>query len=206
VRIEVKKLLLIAMTAAGLAGGPARAADVSLSGFLDDPGNAALVWSDLGPALFGDDWEIANNVALYELVVPVDGPVRFDSNGFAAGGADPYFTLFAGSGPAATFVHSNYDQAFCCGGDFLENVVLGAGTYTIAMGAFANMSFAENLGAGTLGDGFIQLGVPEYLGNYYYELGVSFEELPPPVAEPASLVMSVLGLLALGVTRRRTRS
>jgi len=190
---------------AALASGPAQAADVVLSGYLDDPGNTALVWSDLGPPLFGDDGEIANNVALYELVVPLGGPVSFDSNGFAAGGADPYFTLFAGSGPGATFLHSNYEQAFCCGGDFLENVVLGAGTYTVAMGVFANMSFAEN-GGGSLGDGFIKLGVPGYLGNYYYELGISFEAPPPPVAEPASLLMSLLGLIALGVSRRRSRA
>jgi hypothetical protein len=202
----VKKTLLKAMIVAGFACGPAHAADVTLSGFLDDPGNAALVWSDLGPALFGDDWEIANNVALYEFVVPLAGPVSFDSNGVAAGGVDPYFTLFAGSGTGATFLHSNYDQAFCCGGDFLENIALGAGTYTIAMGAFANMSFAENLGVGSLGDGFVQLGVPEWLGSSYYELAISFEEAPPPVSEPAALLMSLLGLLALRLSRRRPRS
>lgn len=202
----MNRTALLAVTMAALASGPAQAADVVLSGYLDDPGNTALVWSDLGAPLFGDDWEIANNVALYEIVVPLDGPVSFDSNGYAAGGADPYFTLFAGSGPGATFVHSNYDQAFCCGGDFLENVALSAGTYTIAMGVFANMSFAENLGAGSLGDGFVGLGVPEYLGNYYYELAVSFETPPPPVPEPAALAMSLLGLIALGVSRRRARA
>ena len=36
--------------------------------------------------------------------------------------------------------------------------------YRIALGAFANMSFAENLGSGVLGDGFVGLGVPGVLG------------------------------------------
>ena len=36
--------------------------------------------------------------------------------------------------------------------------VLPAGTYTLAVSAFLNMSLAENLGVGNLGDGFIGLG------------------------------------------------
>jgi hypothetical protein len=35
---------------------------------------------------------------------------------------------------------------------------LPAGSYTVAMTSFLNMSFAENYGSGTLGDGFIALG------------------------------------------------
>ena len=37
-------------------------------------------------------------------------------------------------------------------------VTLTSGLYTIALGAFANMSFAENLGTGTFGNRFIGLG------------------------------------------------
>jgi hypothetical protein len=48
------------------------------------------------------------------------------------------------------------------------------------MGAYANLSFAENLGVGSLGDGFIGLGQPDFLGNYYYEL----EVVTPDAAAP----------------------
>lgn len=84
----------------------------------------------------------------------------------AAGGFDPYVTLFAGSGPAATFLASN-DDGLCppgtiadalCGDSTLVTGVLPAGTYTLAISAFLNMSLAENLGSGTLGDGFVGLG------------------------------------------------
>src|SRR5512143_1944174 len=59
----------------------------------------------------------------------------------AAGGFDPYVTLFAGSGPAATFLASN-DDGVCppgtiadalCGDSTLVTGVLPAGTYTLAI-------------------------------------------------------------------------
>ena len=163
--------------------------------------------SDLGPALFTDDWEIANNVALYPLSVPFAGAVTFDSNGFAVGGADPYFTLFAGNDTAATVAGSNYDQAFFgVGGDFLLNINLAAGDYQVAMGVFSNMSSAENWGSGTLGDGFT-FGGPAYLGNYYYELGVTTPDGPTPqVPEPCTLLLTMLGLTGLAGIGKKVRT
>jgi hypothetical protein len=82
------------------------------------------------------------------------------------GGFDPYVSVFSGSGPGATFLASN-DDGKCppgatltghCQDATLTLVALPAGTYTLALSAFANMSFAENYGSGTLGDGFIGLG------------------------------------------------
>ncbi len=82
------------------------------------------------------------------------------------GGFDPYLSLFSGSGPGATFLASN-DDGSCppgtvadalCGDSTLITGTLPAGTYTLAISAFLNMSLAENLGSGTLGDGFVGLG------------------------------------------------
>ena len=146
-----------------------------------------------------------NNVALHPLSVPFAGTVVFDSNGFAAGGADPYFTLFAGSGTAATVAGSNYDQAFSTGGDFLFTFNLAAGDYQVAMGVFANMSSAENWGSGTLADGFTFLGAPQYLGNYYYELGVTTPDTPQ-VPEPCALLLLGPGLVGLVGIRRKVRT
>lgn len=94
------------------------------------------------------------------------GGVNAQGSAIAAGGFDPYVSLFSGTGPSATFVASN-DDGTCppgtvadalCGDSTLVTAVLPAGSYTLAVSAFLNMSFAENLGSGTLGDGFIGLG------------------------------------------------
>ena len=182
--------------AATLAG-----ASTTLSGNLGDAGNAALVGSDLGAPDFTDDNAIANNVALYVFSTVVGGTVSVVSTGFASGGVDPYFTLFSGSGSTATLYDSNYAQATTTGGDFTWTGTLAAGTYEIALGSFENMSFAENLGSGTLGDGFIGLGDPNSLGNGSYSLN-----LTTPVPEPSGMGLMAVGLAALAARRWRGRS
>jgi hypothetical protein len=196
----MKLRLMMMMLCLGLVTGTAQATITTYSGFVNVPANAALVGSDLGPALFGNDNEIANNVALYNMLVPVSGTVDFVSKGFAAGGVDPYFTLFQGSGNSATFLGSNYDQAFSTGGDFTLSYALAAGTYTVALGTFAKMSLAENYGTGTLGDGFIGLGEPDSLRRSYYELAVN-----TPVPEPSTLLLLGAGLAGMVAYRKKMR-
>ncbi len=176
----------------------AEAAALTFSGRFDDLANRALLGSDLGLAGFADDAAIANNVALYELRVPVAGVVTVIGDGLALGGADPYFTLFEGPGRTATFVDSSYAQAFSTGGDVVYAASLAAGVYQIAIGVFANLSFAENLGSGTLADGFIGWGSASSLGNYSYGLSVT-----TPVPEVSVRALLALGLLALGIRCRR---
>ena len=188
----------------------AAATVITLSGLLDDSANAALVGSGPAPSppLFGNDLDIANNVALYPISVPFTGSVQFDSNGFAVGGVDPYFTLFSGTGNGATFVGSNFAQAISTGGDFLLTFSLPAGSYTVALGVFENLSFAENLGSGSLGDGFIGLGQPGSLGTYFYELLVTTPGgSGPPLSEPSSGILLLLGLAtAAAIGQRRMQS
>jgi hypothetical protein len=190
---------IFALALAALAQGAAFAQTSTLSGSLADSNNSALVWSDLTAARFGTEDDIAQNVALYSMVVGTASLVTIASTGYAAGGVDPYFTLLSGAGTSATFLASNYDQVFFgSGGDFIYSGLLGAGTYQIALGTSANMSFAENLDL-TLADGFIFLGETYSLRNYTYELTVSVEAGGvTPVPEPSIYLLLGLGLLPIG--------
>jgi hypothetical protein len=194
----MRKLLRGLLCAVCVASGSntALAAPVTFSGYFDDSANLALVASDLTSSLFSNDDEIANNVAIYTFNIPVGGDVTFASVGYAAGGAEPYLTLFAGTGPGATFLDSSY---FIPDIDFTLVRYLAAGNYTAAISVFANMSFAENNPDAdpTLSDGFISLGVPGGLGNYYYEVNVTSS-----VPEPSTLLMISLSLAALTRARR----
>jgi hypothetical protein len=173
------------MLAAGtLALASTLAGATTLSGNLGDSGNGALVGSDLGAPDFTDANAVANNVALYTFDVTVAGTVDIVSSGFGAGG-----------------VHdSNYAQAISTGGDFTWSGTLGVGSYEIALGSFENMSFAENLGSGTLGDGFIFLGDPNSLGNGSYSL-----TLTTPVSEPEGTWLMGVGLAVIATRAWRAR-
>ena len=191
--------ILNGLAAATLALASTLAGAATYAGNLGDAGNAALVGSDLGAPDFTDDNAIADNVALVTFTTNT-GLVSIVSTGFAGGGVDPYFTLFSGSGGTATFYDSNYLQATSTGGDFTWTGTLAGGTYEIALGAFENMSFAENLGSGTLADGFIFLGDPNSLGNGSYSLNVT-----TAVPEPSGALLLVFGVAALATRIRRFR-
>jgi len=208
----LKRSTLVSLaSAAVLAVGLAHAGVETISGSLSDASNPALVgagaWTgNLPPAPdFTDDNAVANNVALYSWTLNTAVTVRFQSTGYGAGGANPYFTLFSGSGPSASFVDSNYIQAFSVGGDVDITENLLAGVYTVALGTFANMSFAENLGTGSLGDGFIGLGDPDSLGNAVYAMTITTMSGPNPLPEPTDSLLCLAALAATGVARQRTR-
>jgi hypothetical protein len=180
----------------------AASASTTYSGNLGDAGNTALVGSDLGAPTFVDPaFDPAFNVALYSFTVSIGGAVSLVSTGFAGGGVDPYFTLFTGSGNAATFLDSNYTQAYDTGGDFSWTGTLAAGQYEFSLGTFGNLSFAEQDPASyTLGDGFI--GIPNVgsLGNGNYAV-----TLTTPVPEPSQTWLLGLGLAALATRAWRAR-
>ena len=129
----------------------------------------------------------------------------------AAGGFDAYVSLFAGWGGGASFLVSN-DDGLCPPGagapscaDSTLSIVLPAGRYTLAISQPANFSFAENLGTGTLGDGFIGLagswsgGACAATCSSAYAVDIGSAALVP---EPGAPVLLALGLLTLALKRR----
>src|SRR5262249_47169784 len=136
------------------------------------------------------------------------------------GGFDPSVSLFAGSGPFATFVASS-DDGLCPPGTLSDGACrdstltanLTAGTYTVVVSAFENLSFAENLGSGTLADGFVALGNfdESRTGNFAIDIiggGVSaISATAVPAIEPPLTVVLVMLCVATGlaVLWRRAR-
>lgn len=128
-----------------------------------------------------------------------------------AGGFDPYLSLFAGSGGEAVFVASN-DDGDCppgraspaCHDATLRSAALAPGDYILALSVFSNFSLAENLGAGTLGDGFIGL------GSYYDEASDLVRSADYAVdlylvPVPGTLLLSLPMLVGVCVPRLRSR-
>jgi hypothetical protein len=136
------------------------------------------------------------------------------------GGFDPYVSLFVGSGPGATFLASNDDGScppgtgvsfFCPDSTLIQNS-LPAGTYTLALSVFDNFSFAENLGTGTLGDGFIGLGdyfdqITGTLRTANYAVDILAGTTLTPVATPEPSGVALLGAVSIGalLLRRHRR-
>jgi hypothetical protein len=142
----------------------------------------------------------ANDTATYKFSVSAASTVTIQSYGYGgsggatggtnlagvvipAGGFDPYISVFVGASPSATFLASNDDGAcippsvdgsLCP--DSALSLTLGPGTYTLVVEAFDNMSLAENLGSGALGDGFTGLGNydPSRTNNFAIDISGSF--------------------------------
>jgi hypothetical protein len=177
---------------------------LTVSGLLSDPSNSSIVGSLPAPdaPLFGSDFDIANNVAVYAFTGAAAATVSFESKGSAVGDVNPSFTLSMGGSPAVLiFLASDCARALSTSGDFVDSVPRSAGDYFIAMGALGNGSYAEQLDSGTLSDGFVGLGQPSMLGWYSCELAVADYVVTERVPEPATV--SLLGLRLMAIARRR---
>jgi len=124
-----------------------------------------------------------------------------------AGGFEPYLSLFDAAGnflmstwppvcpPAGNFIGSN------CFDVLLDTGILGPGTYQLALTAFDNFSFAENLGSGTLADGFTGLGNLDVSENLNYALDIDIQQAPEPGT--VSYLLLAAGLFVAGTTLKK---
>lgn len=208
------------------AATPAYAASISLTGSLDanDANDALLITFALASGAsvemqsfgFGGSANAAGGTNAVGDAIP-------------AGGFDTYFSLFAGAGSTATFLQSNDDGSCPPGDDTVAcrdsslNLNLPSGSYVLSVSVFNNFSFAENLGSGTLGDGFIGLGsyfnldiFGETSSAYAVDIvadGLTLLDVrrlsdspPTNVPEPGTLSLLAVAVAAVAAGRQRARS
>ena len=192
---------------------PACATQISLVGSLD-PNDANSVF------LYSFTLNAASSLTIqsygYGGSVNASGGTNAAGTVIPAGAFDTYISLFAGAGNGAAFLVSN-DDGNCPPGNALPachdstlQVAALAGSYVLALSVFDNFSFAENFGAGTLGNGFIGLGdyfdaASGVIRSPNFAVDISGAGLAPPsqTPEPASWAMAAAALLFVLVPKRR---
>jgi hypothetical protein len=131
---------------------------VSITGSLDAP--LDLQWD---PFLYVFTLADVSDVTVQSF--GYSGGVNAAGATIPAGGFAPILSMFSGDGPSAVFLGLN-EGASCtgCSDPLLQFAGLAAGTYTLAITAYANYpwAFADPATASTFGDGFQGLG---FLGS-----------------------------------------
>jgi hypothetical protein len=218
---------VLGLAALLMIASPCFANVISLAGALD-PNNPNDVF------LFGFTLTSKSNVTIQSYGYGGSGNATGGKNAagvvIPAGGFDTYASLFAGLGPAATFLGSN-DDGNCppgaanpaCLDSTLQFASLAPGGYTFALTLPFNFSVAENQGSGTLGDGFIGLqsdyfdSVSGTVRTSNFAVDIAAQVPIQPVAtstpEPDLSVLLVGALLAMAgklkkqsvILNRRTR-
>ncbi len=141
------------------------------------------------------------------------GGVNGAGANIAEGGLEPYLSLFDAGG---TFLASTLFGVTCPTGANINSVTgncfdvqldagnLAPGSYQIAFSAYFNMSLAENLGSGTLADGFTGLGnLPPGL-DLRYAFDVVLDS-PAAVPEPDSSALTMGLLVAMYLLNRNRK-
>ena len=178
----------------------------------------------LGPG--NTDSDYANwAAATYDFVVTTASTVQVVTYGYAGGtsltgaivspgGLEPYLSLFDSSG---NFLTSSFTETCPATANTLDGncfdvqldttPLLQPGTYTIALSAWENMSFAENLGTGTLADGFTGLGSLNTGENLDYAFDVILPTNIPATSapEPGTGLLVMVAFGAAAVLHRRKR-
>jgi hypothetical protein len=153
---------------------------------------------------------VAFNVPVNETVQIVTFSYGGGTNGNGAvipqGGLEPYLSLFDATG---NFLASTYFGITCPPGantnsssGFCYDVLLDAGTllagnYQVAISAYLNMSLAENLGIGTLTDGFTGFGNLYAGEDLHYAFDIDLGAPSAATPEPGTFGLLALGAIAL---------
>ncbi|MBZ5624983.1 MAG: DVUA0089 family protein [Acidobacteriia bacterium] len=206
---------------AGSKAGPI----LSLSGDLRSTANVTTCGASctLGPGNSDGDYAqwavfvVSFNIPTPETVQIVTFSYGGGANGtgtlISQGGLEPYLSLFDAVG---SFLASTYFGITCpsvantnsssgqCYDVLLDAGSLPAGSYQVAISAYANMSLAENAGTGTLGDGFTGLGnlFPGEDLHYAFDIDLGAASPLAPAPEPDAFgLVAVAAVAFLGIKK-----
>jgi hypothetical protein len=148
------------------------------------------VWAQWAAAVY--PFTVTSTSTMYAVTFGWGGGTSGTGAVVLQGGLEPYLSLFDSTG---SFLASTYSGTYCppgantiggqCDDVRLDGGTLAPGSYEIALSAFWNMSFAENLGSGMLADGFTGLGnlAPGENLNYAFDV-VLTSSSPGPTDAP----------------------
>ncbi len=146
----------------------------------------------------------ASNVSA--LTFSYAGGINGNGAAIAQGGFEPYLSLFDSGGnflassgltscpPGA---HTNTLTGYCYDVGLIAGV-LPAGTYSMTISAFENMSYAENPGGYLLADGFTGLGNLAAGEDLHYAFDVVLASAIPPVATPEPATIALVAMAGIG--------
>ncbi len=209
---RVCKLILMAISAVAVQGGV-----ISFTGDLRTDAtftscgnlctlNAGNTDADYAQwAAFAANFNVPVTSTMTAISFSYGGGVNGNATAIARNGFEPYLSLFDASGNflASTFfgitcpagANTNVDTLQCYDVE-LDGGVLAAGSYSIAISAFENMSMAENPG-GTLADGFTGIGNLAAGEDLHYAFDVILTSTTTSgVPEPGSVVLVTLAGVA----------
>jgi hypothetical protein len=142
------------------------------------------------------------------------GGTNGDGTVIPQGGFEPYLSLFDSSGdflastffgttcPAGANTNTNSHQ---CLDVLLNGGTLADGNYQIALSAFENLSFVENLGSGTLADAFTGLGNLAAGEDLHYAFDVILTPAVGAVPEPSTVWLCMTVLIPVYFLIRRQK-
>jgi hypothetical protein len=170
------------------------------------PSDSDATWAQFAAVV--ETFTVATPSDMFAVTFGYGGGVNGSAATILPGGLEPYLSLFDASGD---FLASTYYGTYCpagantyngqCDDVLLDGGVLAPGTYQIALSAFENMSYAENLGTGTLADGFTGLGNLNGNETLAYAFDVDLDPLSG-VPEPGSAVLVLAALAMLPFVKR----
>lgn len=170
-----------------------------------DPSNTDSDYAQWAAAVYS--FQVLQPTPMEAITYSYGGGTSLTGAIVASGGLEPYLSLFDAGG---NFLASTFYGTTCppgantvsgnCYDVSLDGGILSPGSYEIAITAYENMSYAENLGSPyLLSDGFTGLGNLQPGEKLTYAFDVILSAQTAPVPEPGTLAMITGALLAFAL-------